>query len=187
MSERLEPVERRRRILARAIAVIDEEGHQGLNVRRLARECNMSAPGLMHHFPNMAELLVEVVAYRDVRDQGDWVPPEPGPGLSRDLLGMVVQNIVDRPKAAELFAMVEAQAIDPRHPGHEYFKERALRVAEMFEHFLAAEYREPGELARQLIAILDGLQLNWLRDREAFDLEKRFYAIVDPILDASRI
>ena len=186
MAERLEPLERRRRILARAIAIIDEEGFQGLTMRRLARECEMSAPGLMHYFPDMPALLVGVVAYRDERDAYGFDPPPSGPGVSRALLAMVVQNIVDRPKAAELFAMVEAQAIDPRHPGHDYFKSRSLQVTDDFEFYLAAEFAEPRELALQLIAILDGLQLNWLRDQSAFDLPARFFAIADPLMDAAR-
>lgn len=187
LAERLERDERRKRILASAIAIIDAEGHQGLNMRRLSRECGMSAPGLMHYFPDMPTLLVAVVAYRDERDSVGFVPPEPGPGISRELLALVVDNIVARPKAAELFAMIEAAAIDPRHPGHEYFRERAEALCDEFAHFLAAEYREPRELAWQLIAILDGLQLNWLRDQDAFDLLARFRAVSDPILDASRL
>jgi len=129
MSERLEPEERRRRILATAMAIIDSEGHQGLSMRRLARECGMSAPGLMHYFPDLATLVVAVVDYRDQRDFAGVEIPPPGPGMTRTVLDAVIGNIIARPKAAELFAIVEAQAIDPRHPGHQYFRARAESVA----------------------------------------------------------
>jgi AcrR family transcriptional regulator len=186
MAERLDPQLRRARILDTAMAIIDEHGHQSLTLRGLARECGMSAPGLMHYFPDLPTLVVAVVDYRDQRDDRAWrerelLPLEPGQGVSRRVFDTVVDNIVARPKAAELFAIVEAQAIDPRHPGHEYFKERAERIADSAQGYLGAEFEEPRELARRLFSVMDGLQLNWLRDPTAFDLRERWDAIADAI------
>jgi AcrR family transcriptional regulator len=177
--------ERREAILATAMAIIDEQGHQGLTMRALARECDMSQPGLMHHFPDMPTLVVAVVEYREQRDAALFEFDGPGPGVTRRILDDVIANIVARPKAAELFAIVEAQAIDPRHPGHEYFKARSERIVAEFSPIVGAEYANPEELLRQLIAIADGLQLNWLRDPEAFDLRERWRAIADPLLAAA--
>jgi len=177
--------ERREFILATAMAIIDEQGHQGLTMRALARECEMSAPGVMHYFPDMPTLVVAVVAYRDQRDFSDVEIPQPGPGMSRLVLDAVIDNIVDRPKAAELFAIVEAQAIDPRHPGRDYFRERADEVAADFATFLAAEFKDPMPLAHALVAVMDGLQLNWLRDRDAFDLRERWASIAEPLFAAA--
>lgn len=181
----MERDERRQHILDIALSIIDERGHQGLTMRGLARECGMSAPGLMHYFPDMPTLVVAVVDYRDQRDAELFDVAGPGLGVTRALLDGVVDNIIARPKAAELFAIVEAQAIDPRHPGHTYFKERADRIVEEFVPIIAFEYVEAEELMRQLISIIDGLQLNWLREPEAFDLRERWAAIADPLLAAA--
>lgn len=185
MAERLNPEVRRARILETAMAIIDSEGHQGLTMRHLARECGMTAPGLMHYFPTMPTLVVAVVDHRDVRDTAVLTIPTPGPGATRRILGEIVDNIVARPKAAELFAIVEAQAIDPRHVGHDYFRERAVRLVDTFFPLFAAEFAHPRELALQLFAIMDGLQLNWLRDRDAFDLRSRWDAVADAVLAAA--
>jgi len=50
---------------------------------------------------------------------------------------------------------------------------------------VAAEFAEPRELAHALVAVIDGLQLNWLRDPEAFDLRARWASIADPLLAAA--
>jgi len=182
----MERDERRAHILATAMAIIDDRGHSGLTMRGLARECGLSAPGLMHYFPDMPTLVVAVVAYREERDEELFVGVEPGPGTTRAILDAGIENIIARPKAAELFAIVEAQAIDPRHPGHEYFKQRADAIISEFAPIVGAEYAHPEELIRQLIAVADGLQLNWLRDPTAFDLLERWHAIADPLLAAAQ-
>jgi len=182
----MERDERRAHILATAMAIIDDRGHSGLTMRGLARECGLSAPGLMHYFPDMPTLVVAVVAYREERDEELFQGIEPGPGTTRAILDAGIENIIARPKAAELFAIVEAQAIDPRHPGHEYFKQRADAIITEFAPIVGAEYAHPEELIRQLIAVADGLQLNWLRDPTAFDLLERWHAIADPLLAAAQ-
>src|SRR6187551_1866304 len=98
---------RREAILATAMAIIDEQGHQGLTMRGLARDCGMSAPGLMHYFPDMPTLVVAVVDYREQRDAALFDVTGPGPGVTRAILDGVIANIMARPKAAELFAIVE--------------------------------------------------------------------------------
>jgi len=178
----MERDERRTHILATALEIIDERGHQSLTMRGLARECGLSAPGLMHYFPDLATLVVAVVDYREQRDAALFEGVEAAPGATRMLLDAVVQNIIDRPKAAELFAIVEAQAIDPRHPGHSYFRDRADAIVAEYAPLVGAEFAEPEELIRQLIAVSDGLQLNWLRDPTAFDLMERWHAISEPLL-----
>jgi AcrR family transcriptional regulator len=174
--------ERREAILATAMAIIDEQGHQGLTMRALARECGMSTPGLMHYFPDMATLVVGVVDYREQRDAALFEIAGAGPGVTRAVFDTVIDNIVARPKAAELFAIVEAQAIDPRHPGHDYFKERNDRIVAEFAPIVGAEYAEPERLIRSLIALADGLQLNYLREPETFDIRGHWAAVAGPIL-----
>ena len=186
MAVRMDRAERRESILATAMAIIDEHGHQGLTMRGLARECGMSAPGLMHYFPDMPTLVVAVVAYREERDAVLFEVAEPGPGVTRALMDSVIDNIIARPKAAELFAIVEAQAIDPRHPGHEFFKQRVDSIVAEFVPIVAAEYAEPVELLSQLGAVVDGLQLNWLREPDSFDLRERWCAIADPLFAAAK-
>lgn len=185
MAERLDPADRKRRILETAMAIIDREGYRELTMRALARECGMTAPGVMHHFPTMPALVTAVVVFRDTRDVIDYDAFDIAPGVGRRILDSVVDNIVARPKAAELFAMVQAQAIDPTHPGHQYFKDRAQEIKDKFAPILGLDYANPEEIICHVIPIVDGLQLNWLRDPQSFDLRQRWDDIADALFAAA--
>ncbi|WP_084102445.1 TetR/AcrR family transcriptional regulator [Demequina sp. NBRC 110051] len=180
MAQRLAPEKRRARILTTAMEITDAEGHRGLTMAELARRCDMSTPGLLHYFPDMATLLVALVQWRDERDDAgvDWGAVDTAD--VRAMLDGVVANIIARPRAAQLFAMVEAEALDPAHPGHEYFRERA----DLLTRELAARLRgeDPEGLARRIFAAMDGMQLHYLRDPEGFDLAAEWSATADALL-----
>jgi AcrR family transcriptional regulator len=185
MARRLQPHVRRAQILETAMAIIDASGHRGLTMAQLARACGMSTPGLMHHFSDIDALLVAVVEHRDERDvaaleaalgaSGDIVPV-------RAVLDAIVDNIVDRPRAALLFASVEADALDPAHPGHAFFRERAERLADWLAAAVGGSDAEA--LAHRLFAAMDGLQLHYLRDPDGFDLRGQWAAVADGLLSA---
>src|SRR5271167_3727180 len=68
----------RRRVLETALAIIDEDGLEGLSIRRLAENLGVNGASLYHHFANKDEILVGAaeLALADVRtpeesDQ-DW-------------------------------------------------------------------------------------------------------------------
>jgi AcrR family transcriptional regulator len=185
LAERLDAERRRRVILETAMEIIDREGHQGLTMRALARRFGMSAPGLMHYFPSIQSLVVGVVQYRDERDIARLEADQYRPQDVRELLRAIVANIVERPKAAELFAIVEAEAIDPQHAGHQFFRDRTTALLDYVEPMFAQEYAEPRQLAAVLFATMDGLQLNWLRDPSAFDLAQAWDQVADAVLAAA--
>ncbi|MFW2512431.1 TetR/AcrR family transcriptional regulator [Demequina sp. SO4-13] len=178
MAQRLAPEVRREQILDTALAIIDADGHRGLTMAALARRCGMSAPGLMHYFPNMPTLLVALVRRRDERDSAEFSALAPGAD-ARAVLDAIVANIAARPRAAQLFVMVGADALDPAHPGHEYFRERADAVAWWLADLLGDE--DAGR-ARRVFAAMDGLQAHFLRDPEGFDLLGQWRATADGLL-----
>ncbi|MDN4480292.1 TetR/AcrR family transcriptional regulator [Demequina muriae] len=179
MAERLAPEVRRERILDTALAIIDAEGHRGLSMAEVARRCGMSAPGVMHYFPDLPTLLVALVRRRDERDTAGFVAALPPTADARTVLDAIVANIVARPRAAQLFAMVGADALDPAHPGHEYFRDRADRLAAQLATWLGDQDHDR---ARRVFAAMDGLQAHFLRDPEHFDLIGQWRAMADALL-----
>jgi AcrR family transcriptional regulator len=57
------PLISRRKTLESALRIIDEEGLEALNIRRLARELNVNGASLYHHFENKGAILTEVAEY----------------------------------------------------------------------------------------------------------------------------
>ena len=182
MAERLDPEVRRARIMDTAMEVISEEGYRGLSMRALAKRCGMSAPGLMHYFPDLPTLLIAVLELRDERDGqavDQAIQVQPG---ARAMMDSIIDRMVANPQGAQLFAMLEAEAIDPNHPAHQYFLDRTQRVMRDIAGPLSEEFDQPEQEARRLMAVLDGLQLSWLRDPDGFDLRTEWKALADRLV-----
>ena len=177
MAQRLAPEVRRAQILTAAMEMIAEEGYRGLTLRALARRCDMSAPGVMHYFRDMPALLMAVLDYRDERYAEAILPPgteafEPVPFFAE-----VVEQMIANPGGAQLFATLQAESLDPAHPAHDYFTRRTETLSAWVAPNLAPYFDDPVAAAQQIMAILDGLQLHWLRDPERFDLRAHWAAV----------
>jgi hypothetical protein len=89
-----------------------------------------------------------------------------------------VRNLATRRGIVELFAVLSAEATSPDHPAHAFFVERyrnAVEAAELTYARVRDEGRlrpgiDPGAAARQLIALMDGLQVQWLLDDRVTDM-----------------
>jgi AcrR family transcriptional regulator len=172
--------ERRRLfILDTAMTIISEEGYKGLSLREVARRCGMSAPGVMHHFPDMPTLLLALLERRDevdrvhleesLRDQHDL----------RAVLDTVVDYNASHPRGAQLYAMVQAEALDLAHPARRYFEGRTARFTDVILQQVGADTAP--ELVAIMPAVLDGLQMHWLMDPASFDLRERWAYVADAL------
>lgn len=161
---------RRSEILDQAMALFGEAGYRGTSLRLIAQRCGISHPGLLHHFPTKESLLLAVLEHRDAVDDVWLYAGDPrGVDRLRRLADLTELNATRR-GIVELFTLLAAEATSPEHPAHPYFVRRyrtsvadALRA---YEEAAAAGVLRPGidpvVAARQLIALMDGLQVQWL-------------------------
>ncbi|MFF3409616.1 hypothetical protein ACFYW8_26130 [Streptomyces sp. NPDC002742] len=152
---------------------------EGLSLREIARRCRMSAPGVMHYFPDMPTLLLALLEHRDEIDRTrlQHVLSE-----SRDLrstLDLVIDYNARHPRRAQLYAMVQAEALDPAHPARAYFEGRTSYYAKTMWEYTGTDV--PAELLHVLPAVLDGLQMHWLMDPENFDLRTQWAVVADAL------
>lgn len=165
-------------ILNQAMAMFGEVGYRGASLRVIATRCGISHPGLLHHFPTKQSLLLAVLEHRDEVD-GQWLSLGGPRGVDRlrRLVGLAALN-AERRGIVELFSVLAAEATSTGHPAHTYFVER-YRTSVLTT---AVSYREardegalragiaPDEAAQQLIALMDGLQIQWLLSGCATDM-----------------
>ncbi|MEU1163090.1 TetR/AcrR family transcriptional regulator [Streptomyces sp. NPDC005921] len=169
--------QRRTEILGAALEVISSAGFHKASLRDVAARAGLSQAGLLHHFPNRSALLKGVLEWRDTIDRQRFHGVADGVAVLRALLDLVEQNQTV-PNVIELYATVAVEATSPHHPAHAYFQGRyawavdtvtkALRQAQS-----AGELRPgvtPDTAARQLLALTDGLQIQWLYDRSSVDM-----------------
>ncbi len=169
--------DRRAQIIEVAGALIAERGFWGMSLQDVADACGLTVAGLLHHVGSKDGLLIAVLEHRDEADSraladilgfeiGEpFDPPRidaGGIGLSR-LCDAVVERNAGQPEIVRLYSVLDAEALNPEHPAHAYFADRQRQTLAAFAS--AAPAGADGEaVARHLLAVMDGLQLQWLRE-----------------------
>lgn len=170
--------ERREEILAAADAAFARHGFRGASLATIAQEVGLSQPGLLHHFPSKEELLLEVLRLRHERQLEEVTRTvEETDSYAEALLELCASN-ARTPGLVRLFTVLAAESVDDDHPAHEGFRERYRSLRELVTSRFLTEQREgrlaadvdPETLAVQVVALFDGLQLQWLLEPDAVDM-----------------
>ncbi|MBE8525277.1 TetR/AcrR family transcriptional regulator [Amycolatopsis sp. H6(2020)] len=176
---------RREDIITAAAAAYGELGYHGSSLREIAKRVGISHAGLLYYFPTKEALLAAVLERRDAEDsEREQLTVPPGVEVLRHFVALAEHN-VRHPGIVDLYSRLAAEAVAPDHPAHEYFVRhyRAARdgVHESFEALAArGELRDgvqPALAALTFIALMDGLQVQWLTVPGDVDLvgSLRFY------------
>ena len=179
--------ERRDAILAAANEVFAAQGFHGASLATIATRVGLSEPGLLHHFPSKEHLLLELLTLRHDHDAERVAHAlADHEGFLDALLGLCREN-QGTPGLVRLFAILAAESVDDDHPAHDWMRERYRTLRERFATRIEREQREgridanidPARLAPQLIAMFDGLQVQWLLDPDAVDMAAVFEDFLD--------
>lgn len=165
---RLGPAERQAHIVEVATRQIGERGFNAFTLSRLAEECGLTRAGIDHHFGSKEAVLVEVLRHRDELDQraifGSRTPSDLDEPMVWTVLDDLVQRNIGQPEIVRLYTILDAEALDPEHPAHNFFIERTQKSRQMLSEAARGWHAEPDLFAVTVLGALDGLQLQWLRD-----------------------
>ncbi len=170
MRRRLTAEARREEIVAIAHELIVTEGARSLSLRSLARRCGMSAPGLMHHFPDMKSLLEAVLIAREERDVAAITAlagPDP---TTLDMLDAAVRLYAGEADITMRFDALEAEALDPDHPAHDYYAGRDQRTLDSLRPLIERDYEDPDRVIAIVGVLYDGVRSRWVMHPERSDL-----------------
>jgi AcrR family transcriptional regulator len=174
--------ERREAILHAANDVFAAQGFHKAALSTIAKQVGLSEPGLLHHFPSKEHLLLELLAMRHEHDAERVARAMQDHATFLDaLLGLCREN-EDTPGLVRLFTILAAESVDDDHPAHEWTVDRYRTLRERFATRIANEQADghidpdidAERLAPQLIAMFDGLQVQWLLDPDAVDMAAVF-------------
>lgn len=160
-------VVKREEILEAALAVVASHGYRKASVREIAEAAGLSPAGLLHYFGTKEELFVAILRARDERDELAYT----GEDSAAAFLAVVAHN-ASVPGLVQLYSQLAAEAGDPEHPAHAYFRERTERVESMTRAQVAADQQagllrddvDAAWIVRMLHAVADGLQNAWMLD-----------------------
>ncbi|MCZ0989429.1 TetR/AcrR family transcriptional regulator [Streptomyces diastatochromogenes] len=175
MNARVRSEERRAEIVGAALEVIAERGYRGASLAAVAERVGLTQQGLLHYFPTKDALLVAVL---QERDRWDAVPDT---RWRVDLLASLVEYNAMRPAIIQTFSALLGESVTEGHPARSYFTQRYAQVRATMTEVLRAEYGDrlpngltPEHTAPLLVAVMDGLQYQWLLDPESVDMPGAF-------------
>ncbi|MGB3439583.1 MAG: TetR/AcrR family transcriptional regulator [Actinophytocola sp.] len=169
---------RREDILTAAVTVYGEAGYHGSSLREVAKRAGITHAGLLYYFPTKEALLAAVLERRDADDaKREQLDAPPGLDVLRHFVALAEHNVT-HPGIVDLYSRLAAEAVAADHPAHDYFV-RHYRLAResTFESFrVLAEQGElrdgvdPAAAALIFVALMDGLQVQWLTAPDDVDL-----------------
>jgi AcrR family transcriptional regulator len=184
---------KRAEIVHAAFEAFSVAGYRNASMVQIAAQCDVSRAGMAHHFPTKETLLAAVLEERDRVNgelffQGFDATTDGLDYFAR--LVRVIEHNATTPGAVGLYATLSVEASDPDHPAHSYFIDRYtwLRrdirqaLAEVAGRGLVRPRADIHGLESDLIAFIDGLQIQWLLDPSSVDIAARLRHRLEGIL-----
>jgi len=163
---------KRDEILDVAREVYAQFGYDRTSLREIARRSGLTQAGLQHHFSSKEELFLELLRRRDdsiaapddVRDQSHSV----------DVLIAAVERNEGERDLVRLFVNMSTEGLEAGTPTQSFFEDRYawLRsevAADIRDKQLRGDFPsgyDAHDVAAILLAVADGLQLQWLLDAD---------------------
>ena len=182
-------IETRRLLVENAIKVFGEHGFRGGSLRMIAESIGAPASQIINHFGSKDGLLTAVLDHWDSQQ----VPEGDHTGLAYvEMLRPRMEYSRDNPSWVEFFLTLGSEATAADHPAHQYFVDRYSHIADRLQEEILRAAAD-GEIApldasqarveaQRLSAMMDGLQLQWLLDRD-LDLVGAFNDYLDSVID----
>lgn len=180
--------ERRQQIVEQAHRAFATRGYHGSSLREIAAASGISLSNLQHHFATKEELLITVLTRRDQQGHGTASGQEGLPFREHILAQAAANEAV--PGLIALYSILSAEAVTPEHPGHAYFAERYDALREEYEAEFAALRAqgrlrpgvEPALAATTVVALWEGVQLQWLYAPDRVDAGAALRAYLELVI-----
>ncbi|MEU7870427.1 TetR/AcrR family transcriptional regulator [Dactylosporangium sp. NPDC049140] len=177
----------RAEILRAAVPLFVQNGYRGAPLAAVADAAQMTQPGVLHHFPSKEHLLMAVLEERD-RESREAMREalREGGVAALHALEELVEHNADTPELVQLFTVLVGEAVAAEHPAHGFFVERYEHIRHRIAHAVrhgqeTGAFRSDADaetIAAMVIAMMDGLQVQWLLDRQ-LDMAGSFRRFVE--------
>lgn len=178
--------QRRADIVAAALELVVDRGHRDVTTAEVAERAGVTEATVLYHFPSKDHLLVATLGRSEADDQQrEAAAHTPRVDLvwTAESVGRQAEVNVGHAETLRLFVRMAAEATEPSHPAHAWFVEHHRAAYSQFAETLRGLQEsgqahpdvDPNRFARQMVALWDGLQSQWLID-PSFDLAEEVVA-----------
>lgn len=190
---RPETLVRRREILDAASETFGARGFANGTLQEIAEQVGMTHAGILHHFGSKQKLLLAVLQHRDEVDvahlEGQHIPD--GIQLFRHLVQTAFRN-AQRVGIVQAFTVLSGESVTDDHPARSFFEHRYRALRDDVARAFHAVCEERGidsperiaEATTAIIAVMDGLQVQWLLDPTALELGPATEFAIEAIVGA---
>ncbi len=184
---------KREDILRAALVTFGSRGYKAGSLAEIADQVGITHAGVLHHFGSKDRLLLDVLLYRDESDvahlENKHIPG--GLQLFRHLVQTARLNST-RPGIVQAFAVLSGDSVTDGHPAQEWFRARYAELRDEVSEALRTVCSsddpptdtEVADAAASILAVMDGLQVQWLLDRDEVDLPRASAFAIEAILEA---
>ncbi|MBV2184654.1 MAG: TetR family transcriptional regulator C-terminal domain-containing protein [Rhizobium sp.] len=181
--ERKLPEERRRALIEATLACLAREGHAGLSIRKISQEAGISVGLINHHYASKDALVghayetLSLGLLANIRDKVEAAGIDPRARLSAYFRASLSAPVLERSTLRTwvvFWGLIDHSAIMTEVHDRTYAEYRRL-----LETLLAAVWEASGRpmpdlrlASIGLIAIHDGLWLEWCLNRQTFSSEE---------------
>ncbi|SCK44077.1 transcriptional regulator, TetR family [Streptomyces sp. LamerLS-316] len=186
--------ERHDEILGIAMETFAARGYGKASLAEIADRAGLTQAGVLHYFHSKANLLTEVLDLRDATDIADLGPERPrGLAFLRHLVDTARRN-AEREGIIRLYTVLSAESVTDDHPAQSYFRNRYAGLRDLVAEALteACARGETSEdldvrgAASAIVAVMDGLQVQWLLDPGAVDMAASTDRVIEALLESMR-
>lgn len=175
---------RRQLIIDAMLQELSVRGYNSASIVEVAKNVGITTAGLLHHFPTKEALLMAVLERQDEMMAEHFVFDEGQITLS---------SLFEKMRSVLCFAqgnygltlaqtILNTESLVPEHPAWSRFQERFNFIYKMndatFKELIErGEMKpdiDPTALGAEIFSILDGLQIQWLRNPHKIDMVKVF-------------
>lgn len=186
----------RERIMRACLDVVSQSGFQGMRVAEIAKLVGITEAGVLHHYPSKQALLAALLQYRDraVSELAKEIHRQRGFAALLELQRVAVLITRD-PVRAQLYLVLEAENLGPDRVSGDYFRRRnaatrrsiVRHIREAQEDGEAREGIDADAFAREAVAFMDGIGLQWLTARQRFDLVDAWRLYLEGLVERLRV
>ncbi|MFG3322511.1 TetR/AcrR family transcriptional regulator [Streptomyces sp. NPDC048171] len=173
------PEARRRQqdILEIATDTFAARGYNNASLAEIADRAGLTQAGVLHYFRSKALLLTSVLERRDQEDIEQLGPERPhGIAFLRHLVDTALRN-AEREGLVRLYAVLSAESVTEQHPAQAYFRDRYTGLRAFVTDALTeacglpeSDAARAHDAANAIIAVMDGLQVQWLLDPDSVEM-----------------
>ena len=181
----------KRAIIQAAIDLYAANGFRGTGLMAIGERAGVAHATVLYHYGSSQALLMAVLDERERRfieaTASAWA--EPGLGVLRNL-PQVARFHVAEPELAKLFAILQAENLEPHHDANDFFRQRRTDVRELLKVNLAlavaaGDARADLDVeakADEILAFTTGAQIQYWLASDEFDLVALYERYTEALL-----